>query len=108
MTVDRINALERWYSKRLNGDWEHGNPFYLTAIDNPGWSISISVDEGQDAADSLADVHVKHLEYDRGAEWLYIDIDGSSIRVSCGPRDLGRALDVALLLASGATSYSKI
>ena len=36
--------LQNWYYSQCNGDWEHGKSIYFSTLDNPGWSISINLE----------------------------------------------------------------
>jgi hypothetical protein len=37
--------LLKWYKSHCNGDWEHGRGIHLDTIDNPGWSLSINLED---------------------------------------------------------------
>jgi len=38
-----IKWLESWYLSQCNGEWEHSYGIKIDTLDNPGWSISISL-----------------------------------------------------------------
>ena len=40
-----LSLLEEWYVSQCNGDWEHSGGVKIDTLENPGWSISINVDE---------------------------------------------------------------
>lgn len=36
--------LENWYKTQCNGDWEHAYGIRIETLDNPGWKISVSLE----------------------------------------------------------------
>ena len=47
--TDELSWLQQWYSEQCDGEWEHGFGVTIETIDNPGWSVKISV-EGTELA----------------------------------------------------------
>jgi hypothetical protein len=47
--TDELSWLQQWYSAHCDGEWEHGPGIEIETLDNPGWSMSISV-EGTELA----------------------------------------------------------
>ena len=45
MSLDLIKQLENWYNSRCDGDWEHEFGIKIDTLDNPGWKITIDIDE---------------------------------------------------------------
>jgi hypothetical protein len=37
--------LQQWYRNECNGDWEHSFGISIETLDNPGWLISIDLEE---------------------------------------------------------------
>ena len=37
--------LQQWYYGHCNGDWEHGSGIHIDTLDNPGWSITINLED---------------------------------------------------------------
>ena len=35
--------LQNWYDKQCDGDWEHTYGIQIGTMDNPGWSVKISL-----------------------------------------------------------------
>jgi hypothetical protein len=52
--------LSIWYSKYCNEDWEHTYGIKIQTIDNPGWSLQISL-----AETPLAGVNFSPIELER-------------------------------------------
>ena len=47
--TDELSWLQQWYSAQCDGEWEHGFGITIETIDNPGWSVKISL-EGTELA----------------------------------------------------------
>ncbi len=43
-----VTNLINYYKKRCNGKWEHYHGIKIETIDNPGWMISVSVENAQE------------------------------------------------------------
>src|ERR1700722_12742042 len=46
--------LQRWYKIHCNGDWEHSYGIQIDTLDNPGWTITIDLQD--------TDLHIKNFE----------------------------------------------
>lgn len=40
-----LNWLQAWYADQCNEDWEHEWGVKIETLDNPGWSVSIDLEE---------------------------------------------------------------
>ena len=40
-----LEWLENWYESQCDGNWEHDYGVKIENIDNPGWSITININE---------------------------------------------------------------
>jgi hypothetical protein len=45
LTVDLFHKLENWYSSQCDGEWEHQFGIAIETLDNPGWEVTIDLDE---------------------------------------------------------------
>ena len=43
--MDLLQRIQRWYTINCNGDWEHGYPISITTVDNPGWAVTIPLQD---------------------------------------------------------------
>ena len=43
MVSETLDRLVAWYQSQCDGDWEHGEGIEISTLDNPGWSIRVSV-----------------------------------------------------------------
>jgi len=93
--------LQRWYSARCNGDWEHDFGISIATLDNPGWSVDIQL-----AKTELADVafdEIDRRESDR--EWVVCRVREQVFEGRGGPHMLGAIIHAFLHWAT-ATSVS--
>lgn len=45
MNANILQWLQKWYQNNCDDDWEHQYGVSIVTIDNPGWSITIDLDE---------------------------------------------------------------
>lgn len=65
-TDDPLSALQTWFKRRVDGQWEHQFGIRIESLDNPGWLISIDV-----ADTEVADKRFDEIAYDGGPhDWL--------------------------------------
>jgi Immunity protein 53 len=41
--MDLLQALQDWYARQCDGDWEHDHGVTIESLDNPGWLVMISL-----------------------------------------------------------------
>ncbi|MFC5401676.1 immunity 53 family protein [Cohnella soli] len=82
--------LEDWFNGNCNDDWEHGYGIQIVTLDNPGWSVDIS----------LVDTDIEHesfsaMEIERSDEnWLHCFIEDGIFKGRGGPKNLGEILNI--------------
>ena len=42
--IELLFCLQKWFYSNCNGDWEHNQNITITTIDNPGWSVTINLE----------------------------------------------------------------
>ena len=89
-----LERLQAWYFWQCDGDWEHGAGVKIATIDNPGWSVTIDIDDTD-----LEEVPYSPTRTERSQEdWLQCWREGpgervpSQFKVYCGARNLEEAL----------------
>ena len=79
--VDNTNILEwlsNWFTAECNGDWEHENGISIITVDNPGWSITID----------LENTNLEHLEIENDTiersenDWYFFEIKNKKFRAA--------------------------
>ena len=83
------SILEQWYSRRCNGEWEHGFGVEISTIDNPGWSaIGLHDTPKQDAV-------FPRVKIDRGHDdWIHYWAEKEEFQIRCGPLNLSEAIGI--------------
>jgi hypothetical protein len=93
--VDNVRRLQEWYWSYCDGDWEHLYGVKIDTMDNPGWSITIS----------LIGTKNENLGFDRmkiertDDDWIHAWVDGNVFNVACGALNLDESLGVFLAWA---------
>ncbi len=91
-----LKRLERWYRSQCDGDWEHSEGVEITTLDNPGWSIRISLVDTD-----LQSRPFEAIKIDRGEDdWLQVWIEDDVWNAAAGPLNLTEALDTFLAWTS--------
>jgi hypothetical protein len=88
MEEDNLLWLQKWYYNYCNGDWEHGSIIHIETIDNPGWSVTINLEDT-----NLQNKKFQKIEVERSNNnWLFCQIKGSKFEGRCGPLNLSEVL----------------
>ncbi len=90
-----LERLVKWCCEQCNGDWEHGNGIKLVTIDNPGWSLDVTLTGTQIAGKSAAPMRIERSEDD----WIFYEVSVDVFRGRCGPANLTEMLDIFLTFA---------
>jgi hypothetical protein len=87
---DVLTWLQDWYSSNCNGDWEHFYGIKIGNIDNPGWTVSIDLQET-----SLEDVTFQEVVIDRSDhDWIDCKVEGNKFIAAGGSSNLTEILEV--------------
>ncbi|MEV4822293.1 immunity 53 family protein [Micromonospora sp. NPDC049274] len=83
-----LSWLQSWYASQCDGDWEHEWGLKIETLDNPGWSITIDLEETE-----LADREYLRQQLTRGEhDWVMAWTSEKTFHLACGPRNLTEAL----------------
>jgi len=85
-----LSLLERWYASQCNGKWEHGYGIHIDTLDNPGWSIRISLQDTRRQDSVLERKSIERTEND----WIQYWIEKQKFHVACGPLNLSEAVEI--------------
>jgi hypothetical protein len=84
-----LRALEAWYVRNCDGDWEHSFGVTLQTLDNPGWKVRIDLAETALAGKSFNSVRI-----DRTPDnWLHCSVEADVFKGYGGPGNLHEILD---------------
>lgn len=90
MTHDNFSWLQKWCQIHCDGNWEHGNSIHLRTIDNPGWSLSINLEETE-----LENRKFHQLDINRSdKDWTFCEIRDVKFEARCGVNNLPEVLKV--------------
>ena len=90
---DLILALQTWYLRQCNGDWEHEFGIKIENIDNPGWRVLIPLERTDCENKIFEDVEIERSKTD----WLHCKKKGSQFLAWGGPSNLNEILKLFLL-----------
>ena len=81
--------LETWFAAHCNGDWEHDFIVRIETLDNPGWSVEITVTSTELEGIVIPSSIVERSEDD----WVSVSCDGQTFKAYGGPFNLQELLD---------------
>ncbi|MEJ5219102.1 Imm53 family immunity protein [Cognatishimia sp. D5M38] len=86
MNIDLpLIKLQNWYVSNCDGDWEHTYGFKLETLDNPGWTITVDLDETHQEDQDFTE---SKINYEHKTRWLVVSKEGSKLKGACGPLEL--------------------
>jgi hypothetical protein len=88
--------LQHWYEAQCNDDWEHQFGVTIDTLDNPGWAVTIDLDDTNLAG--VAFQEVKDIEHER--DWISCWVEGDKFKGAGGPLKLEEILRIFLNWAS--------
>ena len=83
-----LDWLQNWYAAQCNEDWEHEWGVKIATLDNPGWTVTIDLEE----------TDLEHHEYPRQDvnrsphDWVWAWTSEKTFHARCGPGNLTEAL----------------
>ncbi len=85
-----LSLLEKWYRQQCNGDWEHQWGIKIDTLDNPGWTIAISLNETRAEGRTLERVRIERTEDD----WIDYWVEKKAFHAACGPLNLSETIKI--------------
>jgi len=88
-----LKRLQRWYELNCNEDWEHTYGVKIENCDNPGWLVTIDLEDSY-----LQDVSFETTKYQNSIEndWLRCEKEDLKFKGVGGPQKLEEILKVFL------------
>lgn len=92
-----LEWLENWYESQCDQDWEHMFGIRIETLDNPGWNISI------DLEDTGLDLKSKEWELIESSDdkWAGYSIKDYKFEGSCSSKNLSLLISVFKKLVEG-------
>lgn len=105
MAANTLERLMRWYTSQCNGDWEHSWGIQVGTLDNPGWTITINLEDTQLVRQSFAR-QSRGMEWDDDGDfdegdWWTCEVKDQTFQATCGPDCLEYCLKMFLDWAEG-------
>ena len=81
---DVIVLLQQWYASQCNGDWEHSYGVKIDTLDNPGWILTVDLDETE-----LSGLTIERDRADRSeTDWAQHEVSKNKFIACGGPFNL--------------------
>lgn len=90
MSEDITAWIQNWYFKNCNGDWEHTYGIKINTLDNPGWHISLDLEETAMEGIKFQSIEIERTEDD----WIVCKVDNKIFDIACGSLNLLEALNI--------------
>jgi hypothetical protein len=82
--IEILNWLQSWYQSQCDGDWEHSYGIKIDTVDNPGWFITIDLDETK-----WSDLEIESELIEKNKDdWFFYKIKESKFKASGDPSKL--------------------
>lgn len=85
-----LEWLQSWYTKQCNGDWEHTRGITLNTLDNPGWTLTVDLDQTPWASYRVERRFLERTEQN----WVHWKIADKQFRAEGGPGNLTELLAI--------------
>lgn len=89
MASDTLAWLQRWYATQCDEDWEHTYGIRIENVDNPGWWVSIDLEETDLEEKSFAPIEIERNEQD----WFFCRVKERRFEGSGGAHNLVEILE---------------
>jgi len=89
MLDDNLLWLINWYSRQCDGDWEHSFGLEINNLDNPGWRITISIQETELKDKEFQEICIERTEED----WIFCKVENRIFDGACGTFNLKEMLE---------------
>ncbi len=85
-----LEWLQQWYLNNCDGSWEHDNGVTIDTLDNPGWSIEISL-----ADTPLADIEIVYTLNEIAEDnWFAYSVSNNVFKGAGDPSKLSKLIEV--------------
>lgn len=85
-----LEWLEEWYESQCDGNWEHMFGIKIETLDNPGWNISIDLEDTDVNSEPKEWTLIENYE----ERWLGFRIKDNKFEGSYDPKNLGTLISV--------------
>ena len=89
--MDPLTRLQNWYLAQCDGDWEHSHGISIDTLDNPGWSLKISLIGTRCSDRSFTKYSVGDSDVDQS--WCECWVADNHFEAAGGPLMLGDMIE---------------
>ena len=97
MLKDNLLWIVNWFDSQCDGDWEHSNGVHIQTLGNPGWDITISIQETELDEIEFREIHIERTE----KNWLFCKVEEGQFQAKCGVFNLIEVLQIFRNWAEG-------
>jgi len=90
MREDNFLWLQSWFQDHCNGDWEHGSGILIRTLDNPGWSVTINLEDTELEESNFQEIKIERSDND----WLICFIKNGKFEGRCGLTNFPEIFDI--------------
>lgn len=95
MADPTLSWLQDWYLNQCDDAWEHSYGVTINTLDNPGWSLKITIQDTPLENRDFEDVAIERSENDWLRCWLGKgQLDEKAFEAACGPKNLIEVLEL--------------
>jgi hypothetical protein len=88
MAVDNFLWLQKWYQAHCDGDWEHSSGIRLETLDNPGWSLTVDLQDTELESKKFQKVKIERSK----DNWIFCNVKENKFDGACGIGNLPEVL----------------
>ena len=102
VSMNALSELQKWYRSQCEGDWEHGEGIRIGTLDNPGWTLEISLQGTalEDAEFNENSYGVGENAQTSGDDWMTCKVEQKVFKGFGGPFKLEEMIRAFLDWAS--------
>lgn len=90
MLNDNLQWIINWYNSQCDGDWEHSGGIHIDTLGNPGWNVTIRIEETE-----LFDKKFQEVSINRTAtDWYFCKVENGFFQAYCGTPNLIEVLQI--------------
>jgi len=93
--MNDIQDLQAWYAQYCDGEWEHFCGIRIDTLDNPGWSLTVDLEDTHCQDQEFKTVSVEKDE----SNWFYCEIKQGQFKGAGGPHNLSDLIKIFLTWA---------
>ncbi|MGL5263780.1 MAG: immunity 53 family protein [Candidatus Rhabdochlamydia sp.] len=83
--------LQQWFQDHCNGNWEHSNRIQLRTLDNPGWTLKISLKDTKLENKNFQEINDIHRSEE---DWIVCKVENAKFEAFGGAENLSDILKV--------------